>query len=523
MKRCLAESQSAPIKTCHTAEGGEMFKTTRQLKRRSKIWLAPWNIYSTGLGLILWAFLATNLWAGWRSEVIYTGSNQIFNFAIGDARNDGHPRIYAQMANLGLVELGYLGEGQWSFDVIYILPSQSAVGFSQANNGNEQSNLVVGPGRNDGVNRIYLCPYDSDSLYEFTYSNGNWVKRSEKILEDPSTVLLLKIEQARNDDTFRVNAYNFDQRYAPDTLYELTWRNGNWDVYRIPLPNDASGGYFTEGKGRNDDTIRLYLRSWPSPLELTYRGEWFVDTLHSVPYIERYLLMANGHSDGLNRLYGQTLAVVDLGMDTLTFYEIAYQNGKWETEIVDQIISEIPPYYSPMSLGSGKNDDTIRLYVRREGNIWEYTYRNLWTKEKVSSDSLSGYLLLHIGKGRGDDTNRLYVYENAIIEFSYSPTGIGENKKVSQKITQPLLITPNTSSGGFKIEYEVSEAPVSLRIYDVQGRVVRKLVEGSKNQGRYQIYWDGKDDKGNDVGEGIFFCQLKSGGNTLSKKLIRLK
>jgi flagellar hook assembly protein FlgD len=69
----------------------------------------------------------------------------------------------------------------------------------------------------------------------------------------------------------------------------------------------------------------------------------------------------------------------------------------------------------------------------------------------------------------------------------------------------------------------VQEGLISLRIYDTMGRLVRKLVEGDRRQGKYSIYWNGKDDKGNDVGEGIFFCQLKSGGNSLSKKLIRIK
>jgi len=466
-----------------------------------------------GLGLILWALLATSLWAGWRSEVIYTGSNQIFNFAIGNGRNDGKPRIYAYMANLGLVELGYLGGGQWSFDIIDILPSsQSMVGPSQTNDGNLPQSLTIGPGRNDGVNRIYLCPWGSDSLYEFTYSNEDWVKRSERILEDPSTLLSLKIAQARNDDTFRIYCCNRLGRYSPDTLYELTWRNEGWDIYRIPVES----GYFTIGKGRNDDTVRLYKEGWPSPLELTYRGGWCIDTMFSVPPVFWSILMAEGHNDGLNRLYGQSLTGDPMFSNTLTFYEIAYHHGKWETEIIEQIVSEEPLGYNPLMAGDGRNDDTIRLYL----GYTEYSYReSLWVKELI--DPFPG--VHYIGKGRGDDTNRIYGYRDSIIELTYSPEAIGEDRGIPYKMIEELIITLTPSFESVKIQYMVQEGLISLRIYDTMGRLVRKLVEGDRRQGKYSIYWNGKDDKGNDVGEGIFFCQLKSGGNSLSKKLIRIK
>jgi flagellar hook assembly protein FlgD len=52
---------------------------------------------------------------------------------------------------------------------------------------------------------------------------------------------------------------------------------------------------------------------------------------------------------------------------------------------------------------------------------------------------------------------------------------------------------------------------------------VRTLVDEPKRAGNYEVVWDGKDDKGKDVGSGIYFYQLKAGDYTETKKMILVK
>ena len=65
-------------------------------------------------------------------------------------------------------------------------------------------------------------------------------------------------------------------------------------------------------------------------------------------------------------------------------------------------------------------------------------------------------------------------------------------------------------------------------IYDVAGRVVRKmelghLTAGSYSQTEKAINWDGKAVTGGQVGSGAYFCQLQAGDYAKTRKMMILK
>jgi hypothetical protein len=64
-------------------------------------------------------------------------------------------------------------------------------------------------------------------------------------------------------------------------------------------------------------------------------------------------------------------------------------------------------------------------------------------------------------------------------------------------------------------------ARVSLRIYDLQGRVVRTLVDQDAAAGSFQAEWDGYGDDGLRAGKGIYFARFTAGDRlTDSKKIV---
>ena len=68
---------------------------------------------------------------------------------------------------------------------------------------------------------------------------------------------------------------------------------------------------------------------------------------------------------------------------------------------------------------------------------------------------------------------------------------------------------PNPFTASTTIQYELpNEAYVSLNIFDVSGRRVRGLEQGSKASGRYEVLWDALDDGGKTVVSGLYFYQL---------------
>ncbi len=64
---------------------------------------------------------------------------------------------------------------------------------------------------------------------------------------------------------------------------------------------------------------------------------------------------------------------------------------------------------------------------------------------------------------------------------------------------------------------------VRLAVYDVRGRRVRTLVDGSKGAGLQAEQWDGRDQRGIEVGSGVYFIRLDAGSETRMIKVMRIK
>ncbi len=84
---------------------------------------------------------------------------------------------------------------------------------------------------------------------------------------------------------------------------------------------------------------------------------------------------------------------------------------------------------------------------------------------------------------------------------------------------------PNPFNPDTTIKYDLAEsADVTLQIYNVLGQVVRTLVGSeAQNAGRYQIRWNGMDDRGVSVSSGVYFYQISAGKFQDVRKLMLLK
>ena len=85
---------------------------------------------------------------------------------------------------------------------------------------------------------------------------------------------------------------------------------------------------------------------------------------------------------------------------------------------------------------------------------------------------------------------------------------------------QPNPFNPTTT-----IRYDLPKpADVTLRIYDVKGRLVRTLLHPTwKETGRHTELWDGLNNRGDKVASGIYFYRLTAGNQSLAKKMVLLK
>jgi len=85
-------------------------------------------------------------------------------------------------------------------------------------------------------------------------------------------------------------------------------------------------------------------------------------------------------------------------------------------------------------------------------------------------------------------------------------------------------IHPNPFNARCRIELAVpSREPVSLILYDIAGRKIRSLVEGSLPEGIHEIAWDGRNHTGQVVAAGVYILNLVQGEYAISRRMSFVK
>ena len=83
---------------------------------------------------------------------------------------------------------------------------------------------------------------------------------------------------------------------------------------------------------------------------------------------------------------------------------------------------------------------------------------------------------------------------------------------------------PNPFNPRTTIRFSLPEAgEVSIRIFDIQGRPVRTLVQSLHPAGYHSILWDGRDDQGRPVPSGTYIYRMRAGVYKETRKMLLLK
>jgi cytochrome c peroxidase len=112
----------------------------------------------------------------------------------------------------------------------------------------------------------------------------------------------------------------------------------------------------------------------------------------------------------------------------------------------------------------------------------------------------------------------------------FGPRGAGLTMAVdatptsAQRILRLHASRPNPFQSSTTIRYELfAAAMVTLRVYDLAGRVVRTLVPSTyQAPGPYATTWDGRDDDGRLLAGGVYFSRLESAGASQAYRVVRL-
>ena len=99
--------------------------------------------------------------------------------------------------------------------------------------------------------------------------------------------------------------------------------------------------------------------------------------------------------------------------------------------------------------------------------------------------------------------------------------GVDENTNKPFSVFNLSQIAPNPVKTTGVIEYQLPTSQhVSLKVYDVAGKLVRNLVDETAEAGTHQAVWDGRDERGNRVASGVYLYRLQGENERATKKLI---
>ena len=126
-----------------------------------------------------------------------------------------------------------------------------------------------------------------------------------------------------------------------------------------------------------------------------------------------------------------------------------------------------------------------------------------------------------------DGTIRVYsVLLISEIFFEGTFTDIKEEKLAITLLSSFVLSQnyPNPFNPTTNIQYTIpTSGEVLVNIFNIQGRLIRTLLQSFQTAGNHTIVWDSRNNNGNTVSSGTYFCQVSFKNNSLVKKLLLLK
>ena len=135
----------------------------------------------------------------------------------------------------------------------------------------------------------------------------------------------------------------------------------------------------------------------------------------------------------------------------------------------------------------------------------------------------------------GGDEGSVYIFDTEDVKGLNIPLSVEPRGDLALTIfgdikrTALLQNFPNPFNPETWIPYTLGDdSAVNIRIYDVEGKLVRWLDVGQQRAGRYlnrerSAYWDGRDQLGESVSSGVYFYTLKADAFSETRRMVILK
>jgi hypothetical protein len=226
---------------------------------------------------------------------------------------------------------------------------------------------------------------------------------------------------------------------------------------------------------------------------------------------------------------------VAAGAGCRNLFYTTYDGARWTPAVSvthDTIYNE---WYSDIAVGApnnvwvvwerqGESTDQFRIYASHfDGTVCSPDARlddgQAYYDEscRIALDSRGAPWVVWGGETYGPGSEPSDIYFNRYLNSS-----LAERKPLGSRTPGELSVRV-LPSGRAQISYYVSvPGAIDLRIYDQTGRCVRHLAGERQTAGNNTTQWNGFDLKGRAAPSGVYFCNLRTKGTSVSCKFVLL-
>jgi len=110
-------------------------------------------------------------------------------------------------------------------------------------------------------------------------------------------------------------------------------------------------------------------------------------------------------------------------------------------------------------------------------------------------------------------------------EWDGTVSGVdGDGERPLPTETALRSVYPNPFNPSVTIEFDLDRrSDVEVSIYDVRGRLVRRLMRDARGAGTHRVEWHGRDERGSCVATGVYFVRFRTPAHNDVRKIVLLK
>jgi hypothetical protein len=156
------------------------------------------------------------------------------------------------------------------------------------------------------------------------------------------------------------------------------------------------------------------------------------------------------------------------------------------------------------------HDYTTENWLRLTDDEWASTYLQSATRP----DWVNIYLADSLGQSRGNGPSLITSVEGDEIPV------IPQSQILLNNYPNPF--NPYTIIS-FSVPYDLTNSFVELKIYDINGSLIKTLVSENLPAGNYLIRWEGDNTSGNKISSGVYIYSIRVADRAVNKKMTLLK